>query len=51
MGSEYILQSFEDLVDPLLEKAKLPILKNNATAKVVVQGCLVTLGFLSQMRG
>jgi hypothetical protein len=48
LGSEFILESFEDLVDPQLRRAKLPTLVDNASAVAVVQGALITLGFLSQ---
>jgi hypothetical protein len=51
MGSEYIISAFEDLVDPFLEKNKLPSLRSNASAKVAVQSTLVAIGFLSQLRG
>jgi hypothetical protein len=50
MGGEYLVNSVEDVVDPLLEGAKMPTLKDNAIVKVVAQGSLVAIGFYCQMR-
>ena len=51
MGSEFMITAFEDSIDPYLERAKLPTLKANHAAKVVIQSSLVAVGFLSQLRG
>ena len=51
MGSEFMITAFEDLIDPYMERAKLPTLKANHAAKVVIQSSLVAVGFLSQIRG
>lgn len=51
MGSEYLLSGFEDLVDPALERMRLPTLRGNHAARVAIQGSLVAVGFCSQLRG
>ena len=51
MGSEFMITAFEDVIDPYLERAKIPTLKSNHAAKVVIQSSLVAVGFLSQLRG
>ena len=51
MGSEYILNSFEKMVDPLLMRSNLPTLSMNASAKVAIQSSIIAFGFISQLRG
>lgn len=45
LGSEMIISSLEDLVDPYLEQAKLPTLKSNTELVTCLQASLVTIGF------
>ena len=51
MGSDYLLSSFEEIVDPALERMRLPTLRGNHAARVVIQSSLITFGFYTQLRG
>lgn len=51
LGSQMVFDSLEELIDPLLEQMGLPTLKSNPSAAAALQGSVVVVGVLSQMRG
>ena len=51
LGSHMLVESMEDLIDPILEKFELPTLKANPSTAAAIQTSAVMIGVASQLRG
>ena len=51
VGAQMVIESFEQIIDPVLEKSSLPTLVRNPHFINLVQVGLVGVGFASQLRG
>ena len=50
IGVHLLFEAAEEALDPLLERAKMPTLKQNPTATAVLQGAVAAAGVAAQLR-